>query len=979
MRAARCLTTPKSGVSSLRYAAIALVLFCIFRIPTCLAQQTPFRSYGPGDGLSDVNPACIKQDFAGYLFACTEHGLFSYDGRRFFNLGPEQGLSDGGVVHDLVFTRNRDVVVRYRSRVYVSRAQPDLAGSPRFLSFRLARSRIGALFDDGPGRMVAWRSGALLLNDGFLAFVDTRVQGSGRDAAPSEIRRIDGLLDWPIDAGKVVSLASDGDAAVWVGTADGRLCRVRTADRVCYGAADGLPATPWLAIVVRSNGHVAARSQTLIADLDPGSRRVATAALPGQGGIYALRPRQLILVEAPNQDLLTQSADGLIVQHDGTWNTLLQANDAPKGPIKTVFFDRAGNLWLGATGHGVERAVGYGLWCNRSAESGLSSDAVWQMSRQPGGPLWVATDGGADALEPEPGSGQGARRPGQVFGGATFAIYADRSGHLWRSDGARGVSRTTIATGQTSYVPMPPVNQILPGKDGRLWLLTQGGVRIIEHADTAPSDPIGLAGLTRSIDDGAVASDGSLWILSAATLQHVRLDGSVETIRTAWPQPDFDPLVLAIADPQTLWIGGAAGGLYRLRIEGGRVAGMQQFEPPEIVSNSIVALLADHRGWLWVGTDLGLSVYNGRRWVSADRSVGLVSNDIDQASLLEDPDGSMWIGTSRGLSHLLHPEALFARSSLHPVIATVHLGDTLLHERAVAFTRAPLTVQFGTLDFKADAVMRFRYKLDGVDSGWADTDTGFARYPSVPFGHHTFQLVAYNPLTHETSAPVSVVIRMRAPWWLWWPLQVAYAAIAAATLYGLLRLRDLYNDHRRDVLQRAVDLRTSELREAQARDSLTGLLTRGEIQYRLMTLLGDPGRTAQPVIGLLDVDHFKAINDRFGHLTGDDILKEIGRRLKAELAPDEFAGRYGGEEILIMLKDGDRQAFARVQELCQAICGRGFVADHELIRVTCSIGATRSRDVDDWKTLIGRADKALYRAKADGRDRMVIADEDALT
>lgn len=954
-------------------AVLAIIAWLACFCAPASGQRTQFRVYGPGDGLIDINPACLRQGETGYLLVCTEHGLFSYDGRRFRNLGPEQGLADGGWVHDLLLTDRAEVIVRYTSRIYVSRAENGPERSPEFLNFRPATSSVGPLVDEGPGRMAVWPGGAMLINDQRLAFLDTGHNAADTDQPP-QIRGVGGLLDWPPNGAKLISLAAEGDSALWVGTAEGGLCRLRRTDHVCYGVGQGLPATPWLAILVTADGHVIARSQNTVADIAPDRRHIAISMLPDQGGIYSLRPRQLVLAQSPDGDLLTQAVNGLITEHGGVWSHLHRAGETQSVPITTVLFDRDGNLWLGATGHGIERALGYGIWASRGAGYGLVSDAVWQMSQQPGGPLWVATDGGVDSIEPD----HLPLRSGKADEGATFSIYADPKGHVWRSDASHGLSRTTIATGETVSFHTPPVNQILAGQDGRLWLLTQGGVQVIEHADTVPSGPIVLPGLTRLVNNGFVASDGSLWVLSASCLVHVKPDGSVRTVVTSWPQPDFEPLVVAIADPTTFWVGGAAGGLFRLTIVDDHLTAIRQFGPPELASNSVVALLIDHRGWVWAGTDLGISVNDGSRWVSADHNDGLVSDDVNQGSLFEDHDGSIWIGTSGGLSHLLQPERLFDRMPLRPVIASMRIGSRLFRERAVPYTKNPLTVHVGTLDFKADAVMRFRYRLSGVDSGWADTDSGVIRYPSVPYGHHRFSLIAFNPLTHEASAPVSVIVRMRPPWWLWWPLQVAYAALAAGALYGAVRLRDLYIDSRREMLRRAVELRTRELREAQARDSLTGLLTRGEIQVRLMTRLADPERASQSVVGLLDVDHFKAINDRFGHLAGDEILKEIGRRLKAALAPDEYAGRYGGEEILIILEDGDRQGFARLPELCRAVCGRGFAADHELIRVTCSIGATRSRDVDDWKTLIGRADKALYRAKAEGRDRMVIADEDVL-
>jgi diguanylate cyclase (GGDEF)-like protein len=194
-----------------------------------------------------------------------------------------------------------------------------------------------------------------------------------------------------------------------------------------------------------------------------------------------------------------------------------------------------------------------------------------------------------------------------------------------------------------------------------------------------------------------------------------------------------------------------------------------------------------------------------------------------------------------------------------------------------------------------------------------------------------------------------------------------------ATAYAGLQLRFRYLLRQRQILQREVELRTAEIREAQATDSLTRLLTRGEAQSRLVAALAQTGRTSQIIIGLLDIDHFKRINDRFGHLVGDEILKEMGRRLRLELKPGEYAGRYGGEEILIVIEAEKVPDPDRIQALNSAMSGEPFHADGMDVVVTCSIGVAYDHRHDDWKSLIGRADKALYQAKADGRDRIIVS------
>ena len=928
------------------------------------AQQLSFQSYGDAEGLTNAYFSCLHQDKAGYVFACTEHGLYVYDGRRYFNFGPRQGLPDGGIANGLAFDAQDRLIIRYPHRIFVSTMPIRPGTSPAALTFVAARSMVGTIPDDGTGQVVPWAGGAMFAGQGTLYVIHT---GGGMGQPLVEFA--DGFLHPSgVTLQDPTPLAAQG-SILWVVRADGSICGLGTTSVRCFGSTDGLPSDSWVALLSTEGGHVLARSASRLADIDLRTGHVDVSLLPNQGGRYANYPKNLLLALTPSGQLLTQSADGLMIRGASGWKTLTTENGLPPVAILKLMFDRQGDLWLGGLGRGLMRALGYGTWENFDHHDGLSSDMLWQMAKQPGGPLWVASDGGVDALDGPAGVLPTRRH----FGAAAFSIALDAFGHLWRSVGSDAVACIKLGTGETTSYPLPQVSQILRGTGSRLWFVTEKGVYVVDSAST-PTAPRPVASLSGSVTAAAVTADDTLWVLHGQELLHRHADGRLVSVRLHWQQPDFEPLTLVAGPAGTIWLAGAGGGgLYRLQLDGDRIVSTTRFQPPDVISNSIVSLLVDHRGWLWAGTDRGISAFNGQRWVSANTAEGLIWNDQDQDGLLEDADGSMWFSTSKGLSHLLDPTRLFTVENLKPVITTVTVADATYREHAVPYTREPFFIQFGALDFRADGVVRFRFRLDGVDKGWADTASGYARYPSVPPGHHRFELIAYDPLTHQVSAPVSVLLRVQEPWWLWWPLLVLYVLIAAASAYGVLRLRVRILVQQRRVLQREVELRTAEIREAQATDSLTGLLTRGEVQSRLVAALAQADRTSQIAIGLLDIDHFKRINDRYGHLIGDEILKEMGRRLKLAFKPGEYAGRYGGEEILVVLEADQVPEVDRIQVLNRAACGEPFHVEGEVVDVTCSIGVAHEHAHDDWKSLIGRADKALYRAKAEGRDRIVVS------
>ncbi|MFS3135810.1 diguanylate cyclase [Gluconacetobacter sacchari] len=131
---------------------------------------------------------------------------------------------------------------------------------------------------------------------------------------------------------------------------------------------------------------------------------------------------------------------------------------------------------------------------------------------------------------------------------------------------------------------------------------------------------------------------------------------------------------------------------------------------------------------------------------------------------------------------------------------------------------------------------------------------------------------------------------------------------------------------------------------------------------------------APVAILMIDIDHFKSINDRLGHPAGDRVLRVVAERLRAGIRPMDAVGRFGGEEFLAILSDIDGVEALNVAERVRRQVARSTIAfDGHRIPVTCSIGLALSARPDDAESLIRRADQALYRAKRAGRNRVAIA------
>jgi two-component system, cell cycle response regulator len=180
--------------------------------------------------------------------------------------------------------------------------------------------------------------------------------------------------------------------------------------------------------------------------------------------------------------------------------------------------------------------------------------------------------------------------------------------------------------------------------------------------------------------------------------------------------------------------------------------------------------------------------------------------------------------------------------------------------------------------------------------------------------------------------------------------------------------RKRYSERLRDNVQLSMEMAVT--------DALTGLHNRRYMEAHLSSLVEQAAGRGKPLsILILDIDFFKPINDTFGHDAGDDVLREFAVRVRKAIRGIDLACRYGGEEFVVVMPDTDMAVASMVAErLRRRIAGEPFplTQSDQAIEVTISIGIAVLNGADDTAAaLLKRADQALYRAKRDGRNRVV--------
>jgi two-component system, cell cycle response regulator len=180
--------------------------------------------------------------------------------------------------------------------------------------------------------------------------------------------------------------------------------------------------------------------------------------------------------------------------------------------------------------------------------------------------------------------------------------------------------------------------------------------------------------------------------------------------------------------------------------------------------------------------------------------------------------------------------------------------------------------------------------------------------------------------------------------------------------------RKRYSDYLRNRLRESVELSIT--------DSLTGLYNRRYMESHLRTMLGESLRTGAPLsILVADIDHFKSVNDTYGHDAGDAVLKEFSQRFQRCTRGIDLACRLGGEEFLIIMPDTDSShAYQIGERIRDCVAAQPFEVKHDQkIAVTASVGlATLQGENDTPETMFKRADAALYAAKRRGRNQVAV-------
>jgi diguanylate cyclase (GGDEF)-like protein len=1006
---------------------IVVLLICLRSSPSTAAEidDAPrFFSVAPSDIPSGVISA-LSVDQQGYLWLGTPAGAVRYDGYRFRLYGNHWSTpgtlstvfvrslltsADGtlwvgsdfsGLLrHDPQSGTLQRVALRSATQQPLSvnalAADPDgslWAGSDGDGLFR--RSADGQLrqwrAEDGDG-LPDDRIGSLQVDKAGTLWVGSWKGLASRAASDEGFEQVP--LPLPDEDRRITALLEDSHRQIWIGTHAGRLLRRHPDGRidVLPQAADAVPVS--------------------VHDL----------------------------LQLDDDTLWVARGDGIEVRdtHTGAVRRLLRHDpDFPQGlagnEVRALLRDRGGQVWVAGYGGGLQRHdphnIAFDLLDRHSEVGRLLGDPNIRsvLALRDGRWLLGTQDRGIALLD-------AALRPisllrdaqGTVqFDGVRIAGMAEATDGSWWIGSDAGVFRRSPEQPALEAVALAPgrVRRMLAGPRGDVWIATESGL-YRGHSGAEEALPLRTtegAALDDDVNGLAIDTDGNLWIGGGQGL--AVLGPGDQT--ASWVPPQHaarnenpDVLGLLAGADGALWFDTPAGLYLRHRNPDGEVS-------VRAVSAELGAggrpfganLLADAEGRIW--TQHRLYDPAGPRIVSLSQADGIDIGSAWFRAYDRGKDGRLLFGGSKGALVVQPQRYRFPDYDAPLVITELRVDDQWRSwSEDDWFHLWPgerrLTAEFAALDYSAPGELRYRHRVQGEHADWRESDADYrvATLANLAPGDYRLEVQASDRHGRWTSSQLVLPVRVHPAWWQHRAFHLMLLAAALLAVHLLVRQRTRWLRRRRAELERRVQARTEELQmlsaalkqksdaleQASLTDPLTGLrnrryfaaqidedVSRSRRRHRDALTRGETPRNADLVFFLVDLDHFKRVNDEFGHAAGDAVLIQMRERLQACFRDTDHLVRWGGEEFLVVSRDTDRQ---RAEELAgravRAVSDFAFeLPGPRRLRCTCSVGYAAlplqpgHPEAHGWAEAVELADLALYAVKHAGRNGWVGIEIDA--
>jgi diguanylate cyclase (GGDEF)-like protein len=615
-------------------------------------------------------------------------------------------------------------------------------------------------------------------------------------------------------------------------------------------------------------------------------------------------------------------------------------------------------MWIASLG--VHRMLGRGELLSYRRANGLPNEVIWTFLWDREQHLLVGTDTGlarstSTGWSVVPGTEQFQIRRVVADGDAVWAGGSPAS--VLRID-AQGVHRYDIAA--------RTILGIARDRSGAIWAATRGGGLLRKTAESDHFERVDVPNGRPNEDFRFVTEDsqGRVWATGENGLacfangrwkRFSTRDGFVRDYVGCFVETRGGDFWVSYFEPI---------GIVRFRAEDTPNGVAIRIVERVDISKRIFLLGEDTRKRLWIGTGAGVDIVSAGVTDHIGSGDGLAGDDTDSMAFFCDESGAVFIGTSSGFSRYVgRPDP--PRYDPPPVRLTLaQLGK-----------RHDFNAAFSALSFYKPDIVEYEARLVGLDDVWQRLSEPRARWQALPPGDYRFEARArLRPGAWSEPAHYSFSI---AP--AWWQTNSALALavlLFIALVWLAFRGRVALLRRRNRELAALVEQRTRELAELSVTDALTGMKNRRYLQHCMPGYVSDAlRRKGDLLFFLLDLDWFKQVNDRYGHLAGDEVLVSLCQLLVRVMRESDTIVRWGGEEFLLIARNASRAEAAVIAERMRvAVEEHEFRAGEATVRLTASIGfaafpfLTSERTRFSWEEVVDVADVCMYAAKRAGRD-----------
>ena len=698
--------------------------------------------------------------------------------------------------------------------------------------------------------------------------------------------------------------------------------------------------------------------------------------------------------------------------------------------IGAMLVDKSGLVWVGTWGGGI-------AWHDPSTRAFLK----WRHSpNNPDGPthveivrsmemsdgtIWLGTNGNGIDIMTGDGHLRGGFRPipadpYSLADGAVTCLAQSADGTIWVATLDGTLHRMRMGSGMHVFerfstgrgLPGGPIRTMVFAADGALWAGSVNGLARIDPVDDhvkvfvhRDNDSTSLSG--REVESLAFTPDGTLWVgtenginaFNAKTGKSVRVmhePARADSLPDNWV-PD-----LMVTKNGSLWLA-TQSGVAILTQWDGQVAHFDALSARlHLPTHPADSLIEDSKGFVWLGSRIRIdpTTWKFKKFGPAD---GDEFRTLYIASRTRTRQGELLFGTPEGLL-VVRPD-LLREWAFKPrlIVSAASIGNnelsgaTRLQRIDLNSQQRNLRLEFSALDFSAPQQLRYRYRLDGYDSDWvnANAEDRLAVYTGLPPGDYQLRIQGSNRNGTWSPDEQQIIVSVAPTYYqtLWFRLLLVSTILLVIATLSQWRVRQL--NLRGQLLERAVTERTADLQAAYRKiesasltDSLTNLHNRRFLEKSIQAELDLATRhqSTEPdqqnsdlVLLMLDIDHFKQVNDVYGHAAGDAVLVQTADLLKQCMRASDYVVRWGGEEFILVARRIERSQAVGLAEKIRATIARHpyKIQNDQIIYKTISIGFVTFPFIAghphpiSLDTLQRMADIALYAAKRSWRNAWV--------